>query len=445
MLLLQFLFRHILHTRRPTIRRANASNISGSGGTMKSFVSFVATLFAIMLCLLLIGTMINMRLSIIANHDTSWLADLVSVKEQSQTNHYYNSSVTKELPSTSRRLYHAFWCGHNGFADIMAECLFNDAQSIQRFTENHLGNNHSQHDVMVASFEGRCFAHTPRGTNIPTLFQGRVLYVSGEPADNMYPLDVRDHIYSLTHNADDGKRNIRSYFGTMYTSCGLPPATSSSIFSTLTNNNVTLKVQNTGERFLIYTHSRCVPYREEAFASLSQIGRGPAYRGGRCKGSNMSVMVSINKTLTSTTTNNSKILLDEEIRSKTSKGWRQNHLLFNRYRFALVMENTKQDGYITEKIVNAFLAGCVPIYYGSLEIFDIFNPNAFIYYDIEHPQVALERVAYLEKNETAYLDVLRNEPILKNGNQTIRDFFSYSDDLGHGHLKRRIRQMMGML
>jgi len=122
----------------------------------------------------------------------------------------------------------------------------------------------------------------------------------------------------------------------------------------------------------------------------------------------------------------------------------ENHLLLQKYRFALVMENTKKDGYITETIINAFLAGCVPIYYGTQEIFDIFNSQAFIYYDIDSPQDALDRIAYLENNETAYMDMLKNQPILKNGTLTIKDYFSFSDDLGGGHLKKRIRNMMGI-
>jgi hypothetical protein len=166
-------------------------------------------------------------------------------------------------------------------------------------------------------------------------------------------------------------------------------------------------------------------FRDRAFASLSHIGRGPAYYGGRCQGSREKSSTSI---------------LDEEIRSST---WGDNHNLLAKYRFALVMENTKQDGYITEKIVNAFLAGCVPIYYGTREIFDVFNPKAFVYYDIDNPKPSLDFISYLERNETAYLDMLRNEPILKNGKQTIQDYFSYSNDIGNGVLKKRIRTMMG--
>ena len=34
--------------------------------------------------------------------------------------------------------------------------------------------------------------------------------------------------------------------------------------------------------------------------------------------------------------------------------------------------------YVTERIVNAFLAGAIPVYYGPPEVSKYFNPLAFI-------------------------------------------------------------------
>ena len=42
------------------------------------------------------------------------------------------------------------------------------------------------------------------------------------------------------------------------------------------------------------------------------------------------------------------------------------------------------EGYVTEKIVLAFLAGSIPIYYGDRKHVNyLFNPDAFVYYDVE--------------------------------------------------------------
>ena len=37
--------------------------------------------------------------------------------------------------------------------------------------------------------------------------------------------------------------------------------------------------------------------------------------------------------------------------------------VFRRYRFCIAMENTVAHDYVTEKLWDAFAAGCVPIYY----------------------------------------------------------------------------------
>lgn len=39
------------------------------------------------------------------------------------------------------------------------------------------------------------------------------------------------------------------------------------------------------------------------------------------------------------------------------------------------MENSGGDGYVTEKIVDSFLAGNIPIYYGDFLIDEYINPK----------------------------------------------------------------------
>jgi len=108
------------------------------------------------------------------------------------------------------------------------------------------------------------------------------------------------------------------------------------------------------------------------------------------------------------------------------------------------MENTNTPGYVSEKILNAFLGGCIPIYYGTTEIFRMFNRNAFVYYDISDPGPALAQIQHLETNRSAYDEILYNEPILADGTNSIEEFFSFTDDIGNGTLKRRIRSMLGL-
>ena len=51
---------------------------------------------------------------------------------------------------------------------------------------------------------------------------------------------------------------------------------------------------------------------------------------------------------------------------------------YKNYKFALTCENSSSNGYVTEKILHAKLAGCVPIYWGDPLIELDFNPDAFI-------------------------------------------------------------------
>lgn len=48
------------------------------------------------------------------------------------------------------------------------------------------------------------------------------------------------------------------------------------------------------------------------------------------------------------------------------------------YKFAIVYENAVVPGYLTEKIFDAFFAGCVPIYRGAPDVLDYLPPETFI-------------------------------------------------------------------
>ena len=121
----------------------------------------------------------------------------------------------------------------------------------------------------------------------------------------------------------------------------------------------------------------------------------------------------------------------------------QNWKLYSKYKYCLVFENTATSNYITEKIFLAFLGGCIPIYWGTEEIYKIFNRNAFVFYDMDKPDRALEEMKRLETNHTAYMEKLE-QPILAHGDQTINEYLSLADDIGNGGLKHQIRTMLGL-
>ena len=48
------------------------------------------------------------------------------------------------------------------------------------------------------------------------------------------------------------------------------------------------------------------------------------------------------------------------------------------YKFSIAMENSEGQGYVSEKILDSFMAGTIPIYYGGYTIDEFINPKSYI-------------------------------------------------------------------
>jgi hypothetical protein len=84
------------------------------------------------------------------------------------------------------------------------------------------------------------------------------------------------------------------------------------------------------------------------------------------------------------------------------------------YRMNLAFENTRSDGYITEKLVEPLLAGCVPIYWGAPDIARDFNPGCMINVaDFPDFDSAIEHILAVDANPEARLAIL-NAPVFKD-------------------------------
>jgi hypothetical protein len=68
----------------------------------------------------------------------------------------------------------------------------------------------------------------------------------------------------------------------------------------------------------------------------------------------------------------------DKIRSVFHGTCENKHDLLGQYKFTIAFENTAYPGYVTEKIIDAMVAGSVPIYLGAPDIGDHVPPNAFI-------------------------------------------------------------------
>lgn len=318
---------------------------------------------------------------------------------------------SSSIPRDRDKPFQVYLCGYNtligGLPHSHAKGLFPDALSVSDLDLRAL-RNHTDQDVVISTVAGPCvIPRTRRRRELPNIFKGTIIYLNGEPYPT-YPLD-RDGVFSVGHEADSPS-TIRAYFGAMYLTA-MTNESWNQIF------DPAQRPKGTAEHFLIYANSNCIEFRDEAFERLARIGT--VNRGGACGGSEY--------------TKASEMM---------HRSWDDNVRHFRPYRFALVMENSKIDGYITEKIINAFLAGTVPIWYGTREVFRVFNHKAFVYYDPVYAQTALDKVAYLESNRTAYEDMLQ-QSILADGVRTQEKYFSFRDDIASGLLKRRIRRLVG--
>lgn len=107
------------------------------------------------------------------------------------------------------------------------------------------------------------------------------------------------------------------------------------------------KPKDNRSRFCAYIQGNRVPLREEFVKQLM------LYRRVDCPGRSLKNM-------------EAPVLREDTI-----------HFLRN-YKFAVCFENARGNGYITEKIANAYMAGCVPIYWGDPLVMEDFNPGSFI-------------------------------------------------------------------
>lgn len=80
-------------------------------------------------------------------------------------------------------------------------------------------------------------------------------------------------------------------------------------------------------------------------------------------------------------------------------------------KFTLCFESTKHEGFITEKITDAFFSDTIPVYYGSSTVTDIFNPKAFINCsDYSSFDEAIEKIIELDRDDEKYLEML-SQPV----------------------------------
>lgn len=102
------------------------------------------------------------------------------------------------------------------------------------------------------------------------------------------------------------------------------------------------------------------------------------------------------------------------------------YLTLSQYRYNLAIENSLEDWYISEKIFDALLCGCMPIYYGSEKIFDLLPSDWFHFLPDLGPK-SVKLAMNLAKTDS-YLSVAENRAEIAN---MIDKKFSFYQKLNH--------------
>ena len=80
------------------------------------------------------------------------------------------------------------------------------------------------------------------------------------------------------------------------------------------------------------------------------------------------------------------------------------------YKFSICFENSKENGYGTEKLPQAFNSGTIPIYWGDDSMLDIYNNRSYIHIKDESQfQEKIQYIMEIHRNDTLYNEIIHQD------------------------------------
>jgi hypothetical protein len=116
------------------------------------------------------------------------------------------------------------------------------------------------------------------------------------------------------------------------------------------------------------------------------------------------------------------------------------------YKFSICFENSKTDGYISEKLSDGFEAGTVPIYFGDDTVLEILNNRSYIHVKtVEEFDEKIELIKKIDQNDTLYEMMIREKIVIDDSRypkevQKYKDFIYHIFDQDKEKAKRFERQ-----
>lgn len=157
-------------------------------------------------------------------------------------------------------------------------------------------------------------------------------------------------------------------------------------------------VRLTKTKFCAFLYAHDVPFRNELFQMIGKYK--PVDALGKCGQKKLAAGTIIDRAAYNMKSETFYDLAVEKYRP---------------YKFVICCENTLQPGYITEKIVNAYLAHAIPIYMGAPDIAQHFNPKSMIHVgDVNELSEVIERIRQVDENDALYDAMLQEPPLVGN-------------------------------
>lgn len=238
-------------------------------------------------------------------------------------------------------------------------------------------------DILI----GSCF-----GSNFLNKKSRKKIYWTGEnwfrmdykhQPINKSILDLFDHVYSFDYN------NYSNHYR-------LPLYLIDTIESGINDYNKVLRLKSKDQLFsefvkrkfctFIQGNGNC-QYRNEYFSLLNNLSKVDSY---------------------GSLFNNTGEILNRQQKIEKTKD----------YKFSLAFENSEYDGYVSEKIVDAFKSDIIPIYWGGSLISREFNDKSFIDVNQLGVENSLKLISEMNKDFDLYW-LYYNQPIVRGEQESI--------------------------
>lgn len=119
-----------------------------------------------------------------------------------------------------------------------------------------------------------------------------------------------------------------------------------------------------------------------------------------------------------------------------------NSKILKDYKFTISIENSFIPGYITEKLINPFLAGSIPIYLGAPDVSKYFNKKAFIdVRDFDTFEECIDYVVRVDKDSELYDSYMKENIFNEEKSKELENLIS---SISGGTFYRELERKMGL-